>query len=309
MRRLTLCAVACLALLGATSALAAPAGGSASSASALRRASTSSCRKASARFAAARRNLRKLRASGASAAARRQANRKLENAFRAIERACGARFDVTGVDASFDATVNVQDHMDSCSTVFDAHWTAALGPGAEPAVLDVFSVDGRGRPSYQFGADVPLVEHGSGTLELTCNEPSPGSNGTATCTFKQDPGGELSILTDTGKRLDPQTLTWVFGYNGFSYSRPGNGGSCSYSGARPPYVEPSDYSPTLFVSPINDGSNGLEPTGVTTVPAANFAHSLSLGISGSASKSLDSTLDSSTFETSWHLSLSLHRRG
>ncbi len=252
--------------------------------------------------------LRKLRAGGASGKALHQANRRLENAFRGVEKACGALFDVSGVNGTFDATVTTQDHADSCSSVTEAHWTASLGPGAEPADLEVFSVDQHGRPSYNFTANAPILEHGTGATKLTCNEPEPGDNGTTTCTFDLHPQMDLDIQTDTGKRLDPQTLMWVFGYNGFSYNRPGNGGGCSSSGARPPFVEPSTYSPTLFVSALNDGSNGLEPRGVTTVPAADFAHSLSLDISGSKSSSLDSTLDSTTLNASWRMDVSLHRR-
>jgi hypothetical protein len=306
--RVLLCAAAGLALSGAASALAAPAGRSAEPTSIFHRSSSDTCSKASARYVAAKKSLRELKAGGASGTALRHAKRRVLSAYRAILKACGALFDVTGVSGSFDATLNAQDHGDSCTWTKDAHWTASLGPGAEPASLEVFTVDRHGRPSYAFGADIPILERGTGEAKVTCNEPSPGENGTTTCTFNQAPAGEISIQTDTGGRLDPQTLMWVFGYNSFSYNRPTNGGACSYGGARPPYVDPSTDSASLFVHPLNDGSNALEPPGITTVPAADFAHSLTLPFSGSKTISLDSTLESTTLNANWQMNISLHRR-
>jgi hypothetical protein len=308
MRRLSLCAVAGLALLAAASALGAPSGRLPAPQSGFRRTSAGACRKASARFVAAEKELRRLKASGASAAARHQAKRKLNNAYGGVVKACSGRFDVTGVSGSFDATVTSQDHADSCSTTTDAHWTASRGPGAAFAGLVVFSVDRKGRPSFEFGAEAPILRHGTGTATVTCNESYPADNGTATCTFDLDPPGNVTIQTDTGKRLDPQTLLWFFGYDSFAYARPTNGGSCTYSGERPPTVETSIDSPSLFVSPINDGSNALEPPGITKLPAATYAHDFSLDFSGSTSRSFDSTLDSGTLNASWQMSVSLRRR-
>jgi hypothetical protein len=293
----------------ATTALGAPSGRAPGSApTPFRRAGSTACRKASAHYAAAWTALRKLQANGSSAAARRHARRRLTRAYREVEKRCGAVFDVTAVNGTFDATVAAQDHADSCTTTKNAHWTASLGPGAEPIVFEVWSIDRHGRPSFAFDTEMPIREHGTGTATVTCSEPPPADNGTSTCTFNLSPSGVFGLQTDTAVRLNPQRLMWGFGFNSFSYANPQNGGACSYSGERPPFVEPSTDSPSLFVSPLNDGSNGLEPIGVTTVPVAEFAHSLSLQFSGSKSLSLDSTLDSTTLTASWQMTVSLRRR-
>lgn len=258
----------------------------------LLRASADSCAKASSRFAAAHR--------------RHASEKELTAAYRQILKACSARFDVTAVTGTFDAKVTTEDHNDSCKTVNDAHWTAARGPGAAFAGLEVFSIDRRGRPSYAFGMEIPLADHGSGTATTTCNEPSPGSNGTTTCTFNLDQAEALSVQTDTGRRLDPQTLEWGFGYNSFAYSRPSNGGACSYSGPRPPFPDDTLDSPSLSVAGFYEGTK-LEPLGITTVPASKFSHSLTLEFSGSTTNSVDSTLDAGTLEASWQMSASLRR--
>lgn len=252
----------------------------------------SPCAKASSRYAAARRR-------GAS-------QNELAAAYRQIIKACSARFEVTAVSGTFDATVTTEDHDVSCTTVNDAHWTATRGPGAAFAGLEVFSVDRHGRPSYAFGMEVPLAEHGSGTATTTCAEPEPGSNGTTTCTFNLTPAGSLAVQTDTGKRLDPQTLEWGFGYDSFAYSRPSNGGTCSYSGPRPPFPDDTLDSPSLFVAGFHEGTK-LEPLGITTEPASKFSHGLTLEFSGSTTNTVDSTLDAKTLQAGWRMSVSLRR--
>jgi hypothetical protein len=257
---------------------------------------------------AASQKLRALKAAGASHSAIRRAKKKVNNAFRDIEKACGAKFDVTGVSGSFEATVTAQDHDDSCNTTKDAHWTSSLGSGSATAEADVYYVKRNGRPTYEFGGEVPTLDHGPGTVKVTCSEAYPASNGTSTCTFDLSPPGQISLLTDTLKPLDPQTITWGYGYNSFSYANPANGGTCNYSGPRPPFVETSIDSPGLFVNPLNDGSNGLEPPGASTLAASQYEHSFSLDFSGSTSNSFDSTLDFGTLNASWHMSISLQRR-
>jgi hypothetical protein len=209
-------------------------------------------------------------------------------------------FDITALSGTFDATVTRPDSPD-CTITKDAHWTATLAPGAEPARLQLYYTDELG-PVYIFNAtDIPTVSTGNGVATVTCPPGLPNPNGTASCNFQLTfPSTDATISSDPEGSRDPINLEWFFGYNVFYYPNPANGGTCTASGSPPPSLSSVEDSPGLFVSPSNDGSNLLEPIGKSSVPLSQFNGDTTLNFSGSTS--------GASLNASWQLSVSLHRR-
>jgi hypothetical protein len=270
------------------------------------RASTSGCNKAKDKIASAKRKLRKLKKEGASAQRIAAAKKQIKKAKHAAVIACGdipTLYDITGLNASFDATI-VPDPTSGCTSRKDVHWTASLGPNAKPASQLFLYTDHQGRPVYKFSADnIPYVAKGTGVATETCDQPPPASSGTTTCTFNLEQNLGASVFSDPETAADPVTLEWVFGFNVFTYASPQFGGSCTSSGSNPPDLSSED-SPGLFVSSINNESDGiLEPVGVSHTPASSFDASPSLSISGAGSASFGGSLDES-----WQMAVDLRRR-
>lgn len=266
---------------------------------------TTACDKAKAKLAQAKRRLKSLERAGASSKVIRNARRNLKQAKSTADRAClSAVFDITAVHGKFDANLH-RDDISGCTFTSDAHGTQSLGPGAEPAKLEFLFRDRQGRPQYAFSAgEIPVITHGTGTATRTCNLPYPGDQGTTSCTFDATRTRIVALQSDDGlASLDPLTLEWIFGYPSFPYASPASGGSCTSSGPYPPGIDESEDSPGLFVSPINDGTNLLEPVGITKVPASGFAGDPTLEFSGSGSASFGGTIDAS-----WQTTVTLRRR-
>ncbi|MDX6582384.1 MAG: hypothetical protein QOI10_1568 [Solirubrobacterales bacterium] len=267
------------------------------------RAAGNPCQDAINKIDKAKAKLKKLRQNHAPAAAIQKAKRKVKKAKEAASDICDpppVLYDITAIDAKFDATVNHDDDP-ACTYTTDAHWTGSLVPGPGPATLSLYRYDNQGHAIYAFNTppgEVPVTVHGTGTATMTCSNPSPGPNGTATCTFDVTQVLGFGVGSDSDVSHDPMKLEWGYGFNSFSYG-PRNGGTCSYSGARPPSISTSDYSPGLFVNPLNDGSNALEPYGLTTISAFGAAETLSY--SGSASTAFG-------LQASWNISMTVQRR-
>lgn len=272
------------------------------------RTTTGACQEAKDELAKAKRRLAKLRRNDASSEAIQKARRKVRNARRAVDRACGndgAVFDVTALSGKFDATYT-RDPESSCTFTKDAHWTAALAPGAGPARLQVYYRDRQGRPVYRFyGPEhgIPWKAQGSGVATRTCNQPPPGSNGTVSCNFQAERGGSVVVESDPEGSRDHMTLNWYFSFASFQYDVPNNGGACAYSGPFPPTLNLGEDSPGLFVSTLNDGSNALEPAGFSTIATSSLDGGATLTFAGSSSASFGGSL-----AASWKLSVTLRRR-
>jgi hypothetical protein len=208
-------------------------------------------------------------------------------------------FDITALSGTFDATVTFPDSPD-CTITKDAHWTATLLPGADPARLVTFP-DDNGSPLYIFNASqIPYTAAGSGVATVTCPPGPPDPSGTASCNFSLSQPLSATVSSDPEGSPDPINLEWFFGYNVFYYPNPANGGTCTASGSSPPSLSSVEDSPGLFVSPSNDGSNLLEPIGKSSVPLSTFNGDTTLNFSGSTS--------GASLSASWELHLSLHRR-
>jgi hypothetical protein len=268
------------------------------------------CGEAKEKVAKLTRGLAKLKRNDASSKAIQRAKRKLGGAKRAAETACADKdvlYDVTALSAKFDATVT-RDPENTCTFTKDAHWTATLAPGAGPARLQVYYRDKQGRPVYRFyGPDggIPWKTHGSGVATKTCAQPSPGSNGTVSCTFQADRGGSVTVESDPEGSRDQMTLDWYFGFPGFQYDQPGNGGACAYSGEFPPTLSLGEDSPGFFASTLNEGdrANALEPPGFSTMPTASLDGGTTLTFAGSSSASFGGTL-----AANWQISVTVRRR-
>ncbi len=194
-------------------------------------------------------------------------------------------YDLTALNGSFDATVTPPASA-GCTLTKDAHWTTTLPLGAHPpAVLSNIYTDTQG-PVYIFDdghpGGIPVTVTGSGVATETCTNPLPGLNGTASCTFNRTDPMDVTISSDPEGSRDPINLEWFFGYNVFYYANPANGGVCASSGANPPSISLVEDSPGLFVSSLNDGSNLLEPPGMSTAPLSQFSGDPTLNFSGSA---------------------------
>jgi hypothetical protein len=272
------------------------------------RTSSGACGEAREKLAEIKRRLAKLKRNGASSQAIQRARRKVGSARRAADKACGsggAVFDVTALSGKFDATYT-RDEESSCTFTKDAHWTAALASGAGPARLEIYYRDRQGRPVYRFyGPDggIPWKAQGSGVATMTCNQPSPGSNGTVSCNFQAERGGSVAVESDPEGSREQMILNWYFGFSSFQYDSPGNGGACAYSGTFPPTLNLGEDSPGLFVSTLNDGSNALEPAGFSTIPTSSLGSGATLTFAGSSSASFGGSL-----AASWQLSVTLRRR-
>lgn len=267
------------------------------------------------KLAKAKKRLKELKQDGASSQAIRKAKQKVRKAKEAVKKACGEQrvvYDITAMNASFDATVIGEDQSGPCTPVKkDAHWTGVLAPGAkETASLTVYYRDNQGRPIYIFshdsGGGVPMVVTGNGIATRTCRQPEPGINGTVTCTFAVEQTLGAAIYSD-GEASDPKTmeLNWFFGFNSFSYGNPRFGGSCSQSdGPNPPADVSSAISPGLFVSPQNKGlATALEPVGISSVPTSTFDQAVTLSFSGSGAAAFGGSL-----ESKWDMTVTLRRR-
>jgi hypothetical protein len=269
---------------------------------------TPACGKAKDRLAKAKRRLAKLKRIGASSEAIQQAKRKVGSAKRAAERACAdadVLFDVTALSGRFDATYT-RDPERSCTFTKDAHWTAALAPGAGPARLQVYYRDKQGRPVYRFYSPeggIPLKAQGSGVATMTCDQPPPGSSGTVSCNFQAERDRSAVVESDPEGSREQMTLDWYFGFSSFQYDVPGNGGACAYSGGFPPSLNLGEASPGLFVSTLNDGSNALEPAGFSTISTSSLMGGTTMTFAGSSSASFGGSL-----AASWQLSVTVRPR-
>lgn len=282
-----------------------------------------SCDKTTDKLAKAKKKLKTLKQNDASSQAIQKAKQKVKKAKDAVNEACGeqaAVYDITGFSASFDATVTGTDWCGAFTK--DAHWTDSLAPGTGSAKLEVYYRDNQGRPVFYFSPSDrwAVVSRGSGVATRTCDHPSPGPSGTVSCTFQHEDryGFDVASNGDTST-AESMTLEWFFGYNGFSYNNSPEvpiGPTCTASGPRPPSVDASDYSPGLFVSPINEGGDDdpLSPVGTTTVPTSTFGEDATLNFSGSYSGSCPEVSsnahcsDGSSVEAQWQLTLTLRRR-
>ena len=110
---------------------------------------TGACSHAREDLARAKQKLAKLKRNDAPSKSIQRARRRVGNARRAVDKACGsAVFDVTGLDAKFDAHYTRDEEGAPCTFSNEAHWTASLAPGAFQERLEIYSRDKRGRPVY-----------------------------------------------------------------------------------------------------------------------------------------------------------------
>jgi hypothetical protein len=270
--------------------------------------SAAGCSHAKQQLAEAKHKLARLKRNEAPAKLIGRARRRVASARLAVDKACGsAVFDVTGLNAKFDAHYTRDEEGNPCTFTNEAHWTASLAPGSFQAHMEVYSHDKRGRPIYIFTGPVrgiPWKAQGRGQATRTCSYPPPGSNGTVTCTFQAERDGSLEVDSDPeAGSPDQMSLNWYFAFSSFQYDMPGNGGSCAYSGEFPPTLNQGEYSPGLFVNTNNDGTNLLEPKAVTTISTASLGGDTTLTYSGSGTASFGGSITAS-----WQASVSLHRR-
>ncbi len=213
-------------------------------------------------------------------------------------------YDITALNGSFEAD-HAPDPDGMCTYNANVHWASSLGAHPGTARLSVYYRDSKGRPVYIFSGPpggIRTVDHGHGTATRTCTYPSPGDNGTATCTFDVHQPGNAQVSSNPNGSRGPIGLEWFFGYPSLQYALPANGASCSYSGMYPPSIDPTDDSNSLFVDPSNP-PNHFDPVGKSSVPLSTFGAHPKLTFSGSGSASFGGTLTGS-----WSLSVTLQRR-
>lgn len=278
-----------------------------------------SCSKAQDKLASAKKKLKALKQNDASSRAIKKAKQKLKKAKDAVGEACGEKvevYNITAISASFDVSVTGSDNCGEFTK--DAHWTSSLAREPEPAELQVYR-DNQGRPVYYFfpGANWAVEMRGSGVATRTCNQPAPGPSGTSSCSFENAGVEEFSAVSnEDASTAESMALDWFFGFTGFAYDTlEGNGPTCTTTGPRPPTVSGLRSSPSLFVSSINEASDGdpLSPVGTSTVPPSTFGEDATLNFSGSYSgpclgSSAACPNSGASLEAQWQMTVTLRRR-
>ncbi len=226
-----------------------------------------------------------------------------------------ASFDVTSVSGGFSWSLQEQENQVACTDHRSVDWQSTLAPGNPPAELHVFYDMNGEHPEYTFSTPaggVYLTATGNGVATRECSMPPPGSNGSVRCDIHVTRGQILAIGGEQQSPGPTIKLEWNFGYPGITYDpghgMGGNGGSCVYGGSAPPSLGP-DYTGTLDVSSLNDGSNLGAPIGTTTASIASFGeNTVTLTFSGSNGGSFASDLSSGTAGFSWSMTATFTRR-
>jgi hypothetical protein len=143
--------------------------------------------------------------------------------------------------------------------------------------------------------------------------PAPGSNGTVRCDISVQRGESFAVGNPEDSRNGQMEMEWFWGFPGISYDPTnglgGNGGSCTYSGPRPPSMGGSVSSASLFVSSINDGTIANEPVGKTKVAVSSFGgDSATLTFSGSQATSYSDDNEQVNAQFDWGITATFTRR-